>query len=80
MYIQVQLTRVSCNLYFVLLSVTIKFADDLVIVSLLQDGEAGHIFVLDYFIESCNKSCLELLIITTTINCNSCGNSKYFLG
>ncbi len=43
----------------------LKFADDSVIVSLLQDHEVGHGPVLDYFIRWCDDSYLQLNVTKT---------------
>ncbi|KAG7499465.1 hypothetical protein JOB18_039315 [Solea senegalensis] len=43
----------------------IKFADDSVIVSLLQDHEAGHGPVLDHFVRWCDDSYLQLNVSKT---------------
>ncbi len=43
----------------------VKFADDSVIVSLLQDHEGGHGPVMDNFITWCNDSCSQLNVCKT---------------
>ncbi len=50
----------------------VKFADDTVIVSLLNDTETSHGPVLNYFLDWCNEAFLELNVTKTKDVCIDC--------